>query len=393
MKPVLAGAVGMPGHFHSLDSLRGLAALLVAVYHAHWVNAFHDLRFVQNAPLMVDVFFVLSGFVICYSYGSRLDSGLAYLRFMWARFGRVYPLHLAMLLVFGLFELSRLYRGLQPTHGDSIHSFVSNLFLVHSLGLHTSLSFNFPSWSVSVEFYTYALFGVVVLLAGVGKWRVATSAVLVTAGLLVLVWLARMPTEHAGHDLGIFRCIAGFFTGVLTYHAYLALRQKAWARGSVGRLVTLGAFVGFGVFESLRRPETLHGYLLLPLVALLILGLTLTTSSRLSAVLTVKPLVWLGKVSYSIYMVHAAVLILATRFIKSVLHPDIVRLPGADYTTLMTTPLQGTLVLLGYLAGLLVVSQVTYSFIEEPFRLRSKRAAERRLVARPQPPVTSPNEA
>ena len=67
-------AGGGPRFFVSLESLRGIAALVVIFYHAEWYNPITPLRFVQNGPLMVDLFFVLSGFVIYHSYGSRLGS-------------------------------------------------------------------------------------------------------------------------------------------------------------------------------------------------------------------------------------------------------------------------------------------------------------------------------
>src|SRR3569832_1450988 len=76
-------------HFRVLDSWRGIAALLVALFHLNLYSAIYPLDFVRNAYLFVDFFFVLSGFVITYSYGDRLkppgDLGAFALR----RFGRL----------------------------------------------------------------------------------------------------------------------------------------------------------------------------------------------------------------------------------------------------------------------------------------------------------------
>ena len=90
--------------FVTLESLRGIAALIVVVYHAVWLNPVTQSRFFSNGALMVDFFFVLSGFVICHSYGDRLLNLRDFGRFLWLRLGRLYPLHFALLMVFVLIE-------------------------------------------------------------------------------------------------------------------------------------------------------------------------------------------------------------------------------------------------------------------------------------------------
>src|SRR6266496_1761059 len=93
--------------FAPLESLRGLAALVVVIYHAVWSNPVTGLHFFQNGALMVDFFFVLSGFVIAHSYGGKLRSFTENVRFLFLRIGRLYPLHLAFLLVFLGIEVAK----------------------------------------------------------------------------------------------------------------------------------------------------------------------------------------------------------------------------------------------------------------------------------------------
>src|SRR6202142_2994764 len=95
--------------FVPLESLRGVAALIVVVYHAVWLNPVTNSRFFLNGALMVDFFFVLSGFVIFHSYGSRLSSLRDFGRFLWLRLGRLYPLHFAFLLVFLAIEAAKYF--------------------------------------------------------------------------------------------------------------------------------------------------------------------------------------------------------------------------------------------------------------------------------------------
>ena len=87
-------------HFRVLDSWRGVAALLVAIFHLNLYSALYPLDFIRNAYLFVDFFFVLSGFVITHSYAARLGTIEELGSFALKRFGRLWPLHVAVLLAF-----------------------------------------------------------------------------------------------------------------------------------------------------------------------------------------------------------------------------------------------------------------------------------------------------
>lgn len=92
--------------FEALDALRGVCALLVALYHFDAPGVVSTSRLIGNSYLFVDYFFVLSGFVIAFSYGNRLASGeISTARFMALRAGRIYPLHLAMIGAYFALEL------------------------------------------------------------------------------------------------------------------------------------------------------------------------------------------------------------------------------------------------------------------------------------------------
>src|SRR5258705_13801306 len=83
--------------FVVLDSWRGIAACLVALFHLDAYSHLYDVPFLRNSWLFVDFFFVLSGFVIAANYQQRLRDGFGVGRFLLLRLGRLYPLHLFML--------------------------------------------------------------------------------------------------------------------------------------------------------------------------------------------------------------------------------------------------------------------------------------------------------
>src|SRR5258708_35067428 len=91
--------------FVVLDSWRGIAACLVALFHLDAYSHLYEVPFLRNSWLFVDFFFVLSGFIIAANYRQRLSEGFGLGRFLLLRLGRLYPLHLAMLALFVAFAL------------------------------------------------------------------------------------------------------------------------------------------------------------------------------------------------------------------------------------------------------------------------------------------------
>jgi len=75
--------------FVALDGLRGLAALLIVLYHVRWTNHLSGSQFIQNSYLAVDLFFILSGFVISWAYRGRIGSAADAYRFLTVRLFRV----------------------------------------------------------------------------------------------------------------------------------------------------------------------------------------------------------------------------------------------------------------------------------------------------------------
>src|SRR5271163_282350 len=93
--------------FRVLDAWRGVAALLVALFHLNLYSPVYALDFIRNAYLFVDFFFVLSGFVITHAYADRMATIEGVATFAVRRFNRLWPLHAVVILAFVLVELAK----------------------------------------------------------------------------------------------------------------------------------------------------------------------------------------------------------------------------------------------------------------------------------------------
>jgi peptidoglycan/LPS O-acetylase OafA/YrhL len=361
--------------FSPLESLRGLAALAVVVYHAVWTNPVSSLNFFQNGPLMVDFFFVLSGFVIFHSYGNKLGTGVEIGKFLWLRLGRLYPLHVAFLLVFLGIEVMKLLAEMRLGLVDDKpaftvnngYAFLTNLLLLHSLGFNSAPTYNYPSWSISTEFYAYVLFAATRWTFNTTLGFAIAAVTIVAVGSGILLWLHIVPLSSAGVAWGFLRCCAGFFLGTLTYLGYARLRT-ATGGYSWPSVVALSALI---TVLSVIDPNGVWTYSVPLLSCVVILSITVRPGVTLNGLLSCRPLAWLGRVSYSVYMVHAALVWVITQILTVGLkYPKTV---VADGHGVATPPVMGLIVLVVYIGAVLLVSHFTYQWIEEPLRNRSRR--------------------
>lgn len=370
------------GHefFGSLESLRGVAALSVALSHALWLNPVHLAGFVRNSYLMVDLFFVLSGFVICHAYGDRLTNRVELRDFFLLRLGRLYPLHLTVLGLFVAIEVA-LYVGQErfgvPAAATAFtrntgSALVSNLLLTHSLGLHRYFTFNGPSWSISTEFYTYALFALAVLAMGPGlkRWRLPVFLTISASSLAVLMLVGRTDLNIT-YDFGWFRCAVGFFLGA----ACCLVLTRSGISGNQAVLaaapyVAAASLAGTGWYLESKSAGP-SDFLLLPLAAILVISLAASPDSAIDRWLQVPALAYLGKVSYSVYMVHYLLSRIFGIVLTAGLQFDSIT-TEAGYRLILTDPLTGTIALVFYVSAVLVCSGLTFTWIEDRYRRKTK---------------------
>jgi peptidoglycan/LPS O-acetylase OafA/YrhL len=362
------------GKIEELESIRGIAAVLVVLFHMPtWNVGLHDVRFILNSYYMVDLFFVLSGFVMNLNYGNRLHGGHDLARFQFLRLGRLYPVHLLFLLLAVLTTASSWLAatafGLKLPHGSAfkdatLASFTEQLLLIHSLGFFKiAHPFNLPSWSISVEFYTYLVFGIMCLISHY-VLRLSTFVVLSGAALALLAFYG----SNIGGFAEILQCLAGYFLGCLAA-AFTTRHPEALPRGS-----TLVALAAMALFLC-TRTDPRFDIAIFFLSAALIVAVVCSRDDATKAILRHPWLKFLGLVSYSIYMSHTFVLWVCNQFVRVVLHR-----PEAVVEGVSTPQLSTVGALLWYaiaVAGTILLSAWVFKYVEDPFRLKSKDVARR----------------
>jgi peptidoglycan/LPS O-acetylase OafA/YrhL len=293
--------------------IRGIAALWVVLFHLDCYNMKLNFGWMQpvigRGELGVDLFFMLSGLVISYVYQREFSvwhAGNA-ARFWVLRFARIYPLHLLMLMGMALQEqlengYSWLYFHQAPFHHpSSVQDFVLSLLNIHAWETTRKLSFNYPSWSVSAEWFAYLLFPLIAPWTNQlrSRWQ---------NGLLILVSLSALSlTALFNHEqslcftlhLGLVRVLSEFLVGCALYNI-LKTQQTPLPYGSI-LVMAVSLLIPTLIWN--HSPEIW----IIALMALLLVLLP-QAQGRVKTLLTNRFLVFGGEISYAIYMVHAFIL-------------------------------------------------------------------------------------
>jgi peptidoglycan/LPS O-acetylase OafA/YrhL len=350
--------------------MRGVCALLVALFHIPIYHALKDYGAFANLQFCVDMFFALSGFVLCHAYGSRLNHRADGLRFAVMRFARLWPLHVVTLALFILIEITKivftradgsLALDSQPFGpGHSPYEIATNLLFLQSFNLHNGLSWNGSAWSAAIEFYVSLLFAGIILLFP-RRRREIFLVLCLTGG--VLLYLISPTNLFVSHDWGVLRAIFSFFAGCLVYELRLASEEKLEIPN------ILEAFCVILMIMFVSRPSGgLH--FLFPLVAGIVIYTFSFDQGRISNVLRSRSLQNIGLWSYSIYMTHTfvyQVLKMAVSFLGQKTHLELVGWHNDEKLVLLGTPDQAVLPTLILTVVLVVpVAALTYRWIEKP---------------------------
>ena len=292
------------GRYRILDSYRFIAASLICVYHFNKANILGLATLsplFENMRLMVDFFFILSGFVIAKTYLHKIHDTAGYGRFMWRRFARLYPLHFLTLMVGVAGSMVIGHQNLQAGTNPEVFSSTSilaNLTLTHALGVTTYGSFNIPSWSISAEMFVYAFFPLFALMAT--RLSMLLNVVLivfyVTVTILVRDHLGLRDWTLTWYDMGALRAVPTFFCGVLIAqllsNQWKTLAPPIW----IAHAAFLLAFVPMHL--NMRDEVSLIAF------AVVVLMAAASEQNGAKSRFQHDRFVHLGDASYSLYMWH-----------------------------------------------------------------------------------------
>jgi hypothetical protein len=369
--------------FRILDSWRGIAALLVALFHLNLVSPLSSLDLVSNGFLFVDFFFVLSGFVITHGYADRLGTLEGVGAFTFKRFMRLWPLHVFVLAAFVLVESARALAAARgatfyapPFSGTTAPGAVLlNLVFGQAMGFSDRSTWNVPSWSIAAEFWTYLVFAAALYIAETRLSRIRFAAEGLLAGLLlasvVILVTCSQHGQDATYDLGLFRCLYGFLVGHFVYRLWRACPKAMFDSPfiEVAALIIVVSYVSMA-------GRTGYSFFAPPVFALVVLVFAFE-AGPISKLMANRANDWLGRISYSIYMWQAFIIFnfidRAVSFVEKITHRTLT-VEGA------ASPLGnegGKLIVLGghvlpllatglFLVVLIAVASVSYRLIELP---------------------------
>jgi peptidoglycan/LPS O-acetylase OafA/YrhL len=294
-------------------------------------------------------FFILSGFVLAFNYSARFAAWppQRVLGFWALRLARIYPVHIVTLLAVAAMVAGADRLGYELTDaGYSTRDFILNVFLIHTWVPEFRLNWNYPSWSISSEWFAYLIFpfASAVLLPRVATPRRAFALLVVClagAGVMFLAGnfpfrelLIVVPTFFAG--MAVFAltrdrpAATGDLARLIPEILLAALAGACFLGGAAGTLAII--FILFGlVFALARLVDQPHRWWI------------------------ASPLVYLGEVSYSLYMTHT----LAQKVLYRVLPSS--RFESSDWPTRVV-------VSAAYVAAITAACLVSYYLVERPCR-------------------------
>lgn len=381
------------GEIKALSGLRIVAAVWVVLFHYRPILAEAAPGFRSALkPILdcgaqgVDLFFILSGFVLAWNYLHKMGEGWSArdtLHFLWLRLARVWPVYLVTMHLAAAWLIFTLHVGHVPSPDIgtlTAPNYLRQFFLVQlwTEPYFDGTSWDGPAWSISAEWLAYLLFGVLALVI----YRVASATR--ARGLILMGIAATLPPVvmllASGHFYTPWswlpRIVMQFTAGMLACAAVRKLDLSERARKIAGylSLVIAGIIVGFVYWidahpiDGMIDGPGLVDLLLVPLVVSLAVGV-----GSLPRVLSLRPLVYGGYISFSLYMIHE---IVHTAWNWAVVQFEIDLQPT----------FWGKMTVLGILSVAALGAVILYHFVEEPARVWMRRMVDfRKPKAEPVP--------
>lgn len=262
-----------------------------------------DSGLAHDGYLGAELFFITTGFVTAHLYGrDSVARDFRFGGFLWTRLIRVYPLHVATIAGLGILVIGAGLRHAYSQHGVfTLHGLISNLLMIQAWGTEPTVSWNFPSWLISAEWFAYIAFPVTAWLA-TKLWRGVVAAV---AGPVVWFAVLFMAARLRGTlftdmtaQIGALQTIPAFLFGIGLHR----LGRESALPAGVGALVAALAGLFIVLAAWLRLPDPVF----FPTFGALVFGLAETAREGHPA-LSGPVLRYLARISYAVYLVYLPV--------------------------------------------------------------------------------------
>ncbi len=359
----------------ALDGWRGFTALLVVLFHLLVAYSLFFQEWLRSLAPVLEFFFIVSGFVMAASYGRKVKDRATFWGFVVRRLGRVAPLHWFMMSLLLLIPLLRFVLG---TPGElfsgrlSLEALPAQILMLQTWWPDYAFTWNYPAWTLSGEVVAYLIMGLILLVA-VGprtRWGLTLLVLMVSASFLLIQLLAVAGQVNVNITT-ISRAVTGYFIGFLLHDVmrWFPLRSRFWAH--VLEVVAAAGFVAALNFH-LSGPA----YFLYHALFALLVYVFAHDMGFVSRIMSMPPLLWLGKVSFSIYMFHGIVnewLILVAVALEARGFGDltsVVMTPHGQpaHVLMLSEQWMNDAVALGYLAVVLIGGAYIHRFVEDPSR-------------------------
>lgn len=340
-------------HFYSLEIIRFIAAF--TIMYGHYVHFFMFQNtdysnslfdFFQNpyGHLAIPIFFLISGFIFMHVYFYEIiDSKINFYQFMKRRIARLYPLHvltLFLVLKLQIFVLVAVGQFFIYQNNDLYH-FSLNLVMASYWGFENGNSFNGPFWSVSIEFFIYMIFFLVVT-----KLPSYTTAKLILFCSPILIL--------AAHELFfasiITKCAFYYFTGCSLYIVIeIIFRIKSSLREFCFILMFIFLAVTYYYFR--KNFGIFFDFILCPILVTIFVYLEIETKLFTKQVFTIYGK-FLGDLTYSTYLLHFPI-----QLVIILIDIFIIKINFFNGITLLV-----------YLTSVILLSVISFKYFENPMR-------------------------
>jgi len=297
----------------NLDFLRIFASVGIVYLHSHefyYAEQVRDAAIArtQGLGLFVDLFFVISGFVMGFVYDGRIERPRDYGSFMWKRIARLYPLHLVVYaLNVVVWAVLLTQRDSDTAPSFSADCMVAGALLVQSVYDCGGYSFNGVTWSISVEMVMYLLLPLLIAIGARSRVALTALSIVATCALVVAIY----PSQRWAEAPEILRGLAGFSFGYLVFKLKHLLPTVP---GGSGLMLVLCAIALVGMLLGVSQFVTMA-----ILAALFVVAVSADGAGQVHPL--VERLCPLGQLTYSIYIWHRVIVLVLLNVVADKLFP------------------------------------------------------------------------